>query len=123
MSPERLENLFKNRSRLTISLSERLVFTLSFLAKGDSQQSQSFNFRVIRATVCHITMEICKVIRHNLSEIYLTAPEKMEDWKKIATRFEKEWNFPTCIGALDGKYVAIDCQTIVILLLLLQAWS
>ena len=28
-------------------------------------------------------------------------------WKKIATGFEYTWNFPHCIGALDGKHICM----------------
>jgi hypothetical protein len=28
-------------------------------------------------------------------------------WEEIAHRFEKRWNFPNCIGAIDGKHCVI----------------
>lgn len=34
-------------------------------------------------------------------------PRTKEDWKTIATAFEVQWNFPHCLGALDGKHVRI----------------
>lgn len=37
---------------------------------------------------------------------YLKLPIK-EDWKKIAAGFWKHWNFPNCLGAIDGKHFVI----------------
>ena len=31
-----------------------------------------------------------------------------DDWKEIAERFYACWNFPNCIGALDGKHIVIQ---------------
>lgn len=34
-------------------------------------------------------------------------PRTPEDWKKIAAEFEGKWQFPNCLGAIDGKHIAI----------------
>lgn len=36
------------------------------------------------------------------------APPTEERWKEIARDFENLWNFPNCIGAIDGKHVRIQ---------------
>ena len=62
-------------------------------------QSQSFDFRIGKSTVSNIIRDgICQA----LPEKYLTAPESTEDWLRIAEGFQDEWNFPHCIGAVDG---------------------
>ena len=32
-----------------------------------------------------------------------------EDWKLIEEGFRYRWNFPNCVGAVDGKHVVIQC--------------
>lgn len=36
-------------------------------------------------------------------------PKNEEEWKTVAQNFETRWNFPHCIGALDGKHIQIIC--------------
>lgn len=119
MSPERFEHLLTHvgplltkkpcRSRQPISAAERLMITLRFLATGDSQQTQSFLFRVGRSTVSGIIRETCEAIWTALQGEYVVAPTTKNDWVKIANEFENEWHFPNCIGAIDGKHIMMDC--------------
>ena len=32
-----------------------------------------------------------------------------DKWKSIADEFYERWNFCSCIGAIDGKHVMIQC--------------
>ena len=34
-------------------------------------------------------------------------PETQEEWLKLARDFDLKWNLPHCLGAIDGKHVAI----------------
>ena len=34
-------------------------------------------------------------------------PSTGEEWKAVADQFYSRWNFPNCIGAIDGKHVEI----------------
>lgn len=49
----------------------------------------------------------CSAIISKLKEEYLSIPSE-ENWKRIAKEFWDIWNFPNCIGALDGKHVVIE---------------
>ena len=119
MSPERFEHLLSIvgphiskkafRFRVPIPASERLALTLRYLATGDSQQSQSFYFRIGRATVSKIIRETCNMLWKCLQPIYLKAPKTEDEWKAISNEFNEEWNFPHCLGALDGKHIAMEC--------------
>lgn len=36
-------------------------------------------------------------------------PETQKEWLDISENFEKLWNFPHCVGLIDGKHVVIQC--------------
>lgn len=35
-------------------------------------------------------------------------PQSEDEWKQVAEDFWQQWNFPNCIGAIDGKHVHIQ---------------
>ena len=35
-------------------------------------------------------------------------PNSPDDWERISKDFEEKWNFPNCLGALDGKHVTVQ---------------
>ncbi|XP_018404615.1 PREDICTED: uncharacterized protein LOC108781197 [Cyphomyrmex costatus] len=85
----------------------RLALTLSFLAHGDSVSTIARGFRIGKSTAYKIIIETCNVIWTVLQPIYLTKPTA-ESWKHIAKNFYQIWNFPNCIGAVDGKHIQIQ---------------
>lgn len=109
----RLLNLIENKIekqhiiRTPISSKSRLAITLRYLASGDSMSSLSYAFRVAPQTVSEIILETCTAIWDNLAKNLLKVPT-MEDWKSISQEFETQWNFPHCIGAIDGKHIIIQ---------------
>lgn len=35
-------------------------------------------------------------------------PSDAEEWTKHAKKFQDVWNFPNCLGAIDGKHVMVQ---------------
>ncbi|XP_064460971.1 uncharacterized protein LOC135370954 [Ornithodoros turicata] len=95
--------------RKAIPASDRLALTLRFLAEGSSVRGTSFNFLVGRSTASKIISDTCEAIWECLAQQYLWLPSTSEEWKEIARDMEAKWNFPNCLGSIDGKHVTIQC--------------
>lgn len=46
-------------------------------------------------------------LRNNNITVCVQFPSNEEEWRQIAHDFEEKWQFPHCVGAIDGKHVAI----------------
>ena len=77
-----------------------------YLASEDTRQSQSFHFRAGLSTVRSITAETCTVIWKILQPQVMPKPNE-EHWLKIASEFFTRFQFPLCLGAIDGKHIRI----------------
>ena len=55
-----------------------------------------------------IILYICTMTWDALATIHIPITSKAE-WQSIADEFDDQWNFPNCIGAIDGKHVMIQC--------------
>ena len=93
--------------RRPVCSSERLCITLRFLSTGDSFGTISFNYKVGRTTVGEIVQETCTALWNVLQPMYLPVPTKAR-WQEISDRFRQKWQFPNCLGAIDGKHCIIQ---------------
>lgn len=46
-----------------------------------------------------------------LQPTYLRCPQEEAEWIKIADEYNNMWNFPNCIGAIDGKHCRIQAPS------------
>lgn len=84
------------------------ILFFSYLSEGCSMQEIAWNNFIGHTTAHCIIKETCQVLWNILQPIVLPPPEK-EDLANISVQFYRRWNIPNCIGALDGKYIQIQC--------------
>ncbi|KAM7293088.1 hypothetical protein ISCGN_026218 [Ixodes scapularis] len=93
--------------RLCVPAGERLAITLRYLATEDSQTSLQYHFRRAHNTVSNIVADVCPAIYTVLRDDFLKVPSSPAEWKAVAQGYQDLWQFPHCVGALDGKHVAL----------------
>ncbi|KAF4528814.1 hypothetical protein B566_EDAN017280 [Ephemera danica] len=69
-------------------------------------RSVAVSFLRGRSTVCEVIRETCSVLAERLQPIYMKIPTYAE-WMKIKEDFFELWDLPNCLGAIDGKHIAI----------------
>ncbi|CAK9296958.1 unnamed protein product [Gordionus sp. m RMFG-2023] len=82
------------------------MITLRYLATGDSYVSISYNYKLGVSTIKQIIGDKIKALWDILQPIHMMVPT-LEMFEEVAQGFEEMWNFPNCIGAIDGKH----CKT------------
>ena len=87
---------------------KRRALTLRFLATGESFRSLHFQFRISRPAISYIVTKVCEAIPKKLGPSYLKVPSSEEERLQIAKQFEEKWNFPNCLGAIDGKHITLQ---------------
>ncbi|CAH1979298.1 unnamed protein product [Acanthoscelides obtectus] len=93
--------------REAVSVEERLLATLRFLATGRSYEDLKFSCIISPQLLGRIIPEKCRAIYNCLRKKYLCFPSKEEEWLKVAEGFNNMWQFENCLGAVDGKHIAI----------------
>ncbi|KAI8117884.1 Protein ANTAGONIST OF LIKE HETEROCHROMATIN PROTEIN 1, partial [Lucilia cuprina] len=87
---------------------ERLSITLFYLAHGNSIQTIAWSHKLGKTTVRNIILETCEIIWNLLSPIYACEPTTSQ-YIDIENDFSRMWNIPNCVGAIDGKHIALKC--------------
>lgn len=78
------------------------------MTTGDSYETISHIYRVGFTTVNQIVIEICETIIKQMGPIHMPDPTE-EILTKSAQNFFEKWQFPNCIGSVDGKHITIKC--------------
>ncbi|XP_064119009.1 uncharacterized protein LOC135224014 [Macrobrachium nipponense] len=96
--------------RDSISALARLEATLLFLSTGASYSSLQYSTRISKQSLSQIVPDTCQAIYDELKDEYLQTPSTPEKWKSVADGFNTRWNFPNCLGSIDGKHIAITAR-------------
>lgn len=74
---------------------------------GETYRSLHFQFLVGISTISSIIPDTCAAIYDALSETHLRFPHSEKEWLKIAANFYHRWQYPNCLGAIDGTHIEI----------------
>lgn len=84
---------------------ERFSATLRYLATGNTFQDLAYTTRIAPNTLSQIVHSTCLAIINVLKDKVIKFPTTTEEWEVIAEQYERNWQFPHCVGALDGKHI------------------
>ena len=68
----------------------------------------AFEFRMGDSTVSLVLKETAQILRDILQSLNMPQPTVVQ-FKKTAAKYHSNWNFPQCLGAIDGNHVCIIC--------------
>ncbi|GFQ70481.1 DDE Tnp4 domain-containing protein [Trichonephila clavata] len=64
-------------------------------------------YKIGRSTTSTIIRETCEAISSSLQPIVLAKPDR-NIWLDIAEGYHEQWQFPNCLGVIDGKHVLMQ---------------
>lgn len=104
------EDLLKETTKFKkpIDACARLVLTLDLLIHGQTFRNLAMKYRVGETTARSIFHETVIVIWEKLQPIYMPVLDEA-GFREVEKGFREKWQFPNCVGAVDGKHVRIRC--------------
>lgn len=73
-----------------------------YFATGDSYSTIGHSFRVGFSTVSKIIIEVSEAINKIMGPMFLPEPTT-SIWNESAKGFYEKWQYPNCIGSVDGN--------------------
>lgn len=76
------------------------------MATGESFRSLAFQYRVSHSWISVIIKEVAEAIIKRMFELTIPSPTENQ-LRQNSDQFFSKWNFPNCVGAIDGKHIRI----------------
>ena len=64
-----------------------------------------------KSTICGVVQDVCEAIWQGLGPDFVRMPSSEEEWLAVSKQYDKIWNFPNCLGAIDGKHIVIQAPS------------
>ena len=71
--------------------------------------SLMYQYRVSDKTISKFKPEVADAILNVLKDKYLKFPQSKQELLEISRGVYDKWQFPNCIGVMDGKHIPIKC--------------
>ena len=65
-----------------------------------------------KSAVYGVVEEVCEAIWKALQPQYVKIPGSEEEWLAVSKDYEQIWNFPNCMGAINGKHIVMQAPKI-----------
>ncbi|XP_058817776.1 putative nuclease HARBI1 [Topomyia yanbarensis] len=92
--------------RRSLPANEKLALTLRYLATGRSFEDLKFSAIMSPASISAAIINTCEALIYVLQD-YIKFPQTPQQWETISNDFGTLHRFWNCVGAIDGKHVAI----------------
>ncbi len=89
------------------ALDPGLKLAIRFLATGESSKGLQYGFRLAYNTICLLIPHVCQAIVDDYHEEVIKTHTTPQDWMVVAKQMSRRRQYHHCLGAIDGKHVAI----------------
>jgi len=86
------------------------VYNCRFLSTGASYAALADSFRLGISAVHYIIKEVCEAIWKTTAPLHMPVPTT-EMLLATSNEFYLMWNFPNCVGSIDGKHIRLKCPS------------
>lgn len=85
----------------------RLALVLEYLSSGTIGRHMSSIYRLSQSSFRNIIEQVCDALIVEFRSEFMAFTN--ENWLAVANEFNYRWNYPNCLGSIDGKHVPIIC--------------
>ena len=97
------------RTRIdNVDVETQVLTSIYHMAHGSSLRSLVPVFRISHASLHRFYVKTIDAIIKHVAPVHLKFPTTQQEWQSIADRFYERWQWPNCVGAIDGKHVRIE---------------